>query len=274
MPALITGRPVVAAAPANPHELRLTFADGATAKWSAPPNVFSRARVLGYDTAIIGWRLPYPRVLGGVLGLADWRPSLAYEQARGDTLGQALLNQWASLAPPVHARRLYAQRFAELGDLAFRAAADDRFGLVLLHLPIPQRPGIYDRATRRLTASNFNGALAEYLDNLALADRVIGDLRRVLERTRVDDRTWLVVSSDRPWKGSRHDDGEVDGRVPFLVRPPGGGPAMHADAPFNTLVTHDLVLGILRGSLTDTRAVATWLTRLSTTPPRTDTPLR
>ncbi|HUF25420.1 MAG TPA: sulfatase-like hydrolase/transferase [Gemmatimonadaceae bacterium] len=267
MPALITGRPVVAVVPVSPNDLELTFADGKTARWSAHPNVFSRARVFGYDTALIGWHLPYPRVLGGSLGAADWRPSVAYEQTRGDTFSQALRNQWGSLAPPVHVRRLSARRFAELGDLAIRTATDSRFGLVLLHLPLPQTPGIYDRATGRLTPWNFSGVEAEYLDNLALADRVVGKLRRGLDRARLGDRTWIVVSSDRWWRGSKRADGQVDHRVPFLVRPPDGGRRAHVDRAFNTLGTHDLVLAILRGSISDTASAATWLTRSPSAPP-------
>jgi hypothetical protein len=261
MPALITGRPVVAVAPVSPNELELTFADGKTARWSALPNVFSRARVLGYDSALIGWTLPYPRVLGRSLGLADWRPSVAYEQTRGDTVSQALRNQWGSLVPPAHVRRLFAQRFAELGDLAIRTGTDSRFGLVLLHLPLPQPPGIYDPATGRLTPWNFTGAEAEYLDNLVLADRVVGELRRGLERARLRDRTWIVVSSDRSWRASKRHDGQADYRVPFLVRPPDGDRMAHVDGTVNTLGTHDLVLAILRGSISDTADAATWLSR-------------
>src|SRR5262249_20087702 len=115
--ALITGRPVVAAAPLGPSDLQLTFADGKTAPWSAEPNVFSRARVLGYDTALVGWSLPYSRILGGSLGAAHWRPSVTSEQTRGDTLGEGLLSQWASLAPPVNLRRQLSERVAELASL-------------------------------------------------------------------------------------------------------------------------------------------------------------
>jgi hypothetical protein len=268
MPALITGRPVVAVSPVSPNDLELTFRDGTTALWSAHTNVFSRARVLGYDTAVIGWHLPYPRVLGRSLGVADWRPSDAHEQARGDTLGQAWRNQWASLAPPANVRRLVSQRFAELGDLALRTAADERFGLVLLHLPVPRPPGICDPATGGLTTWNFTGAGGGYLDNLALADRMLAELRRVLRRGRLDDRTWLVVSADRWWRASKLYDGQVDHRVPFLVRPPDGGRARHVDAAFNTLATHDLVLGILRGAIMDTDDAAAWLTRNPPSPPR------
>jgi hypothetical protein len=268
MPALITGRPVVGVAPVSPNDLELTFSDGKAVRWSAHPGVFSRVRALGYDTAVIGWRLPYPRVFGGSLGAAEWRPSDAHEQARGETLALSLWNQWASLAPPVNRRRLVSQRVAELGELAIRTGADGRFGLVLLHLPLPRPPGIYDRAAGRLTAWNFADAGGAYLDNLALADRLLGELRRSLQRAGLGDRTWLVVSSDRWWRGSRDHDGQVDYRVPFLVRPPNGGRAAHVDAPFSTLVTADLVLTILRGSIEDTGDVAAWLARHPRVPPR------
>jgi hypothetical protein len=268
MPALVTGRPVVAVAPVSPNDLELTFADGKAARWSALPNVFSRARVLGYDTAVIGWSLPYPRVLGASLGAADWRPSVTHEQARGDTLGQALRHQWGSLAPPVHVRRLLVQRFAELADLALRAAGDGRFGLVLLHLPLPTAPGIYDRATERLTPWNFGRGDPSYHDNLALADRLLAELRRGLDRGRLGDRTWLVVTSGRWRPAPEHPGREVDHRVPFLVRPPDGGRPAHVDAAFSTLATHDLVLAILRGSVDDTDAAAAWLMRQTVAAPR------
>ena len=268
IPALITGRPVVAAAPLNPRDLQLTFADGKTAQWSAEPNVFSRARALGYDTALIGWHLPYPRVLGGSLAVAHWRPSVAFEEARGDTFAGSLWKQWASLAPPLNLRRQFSERVAELTSLAIRTAADDRFGLVFLHLPLPQPPGIYDRATERLTAWNFSGAAAGYFDNLALADRVVGELRRGMDRVRLDDRTWIVVTSTRSWQASAQYDGQTDPRVPFLLRAPEGGRTRHVDAPFGTQATHDLVLAILRGSIADTSAAAAWLSRPAVATPR------
>jgi hypothetical protein len=261
IPALIIGRPVVAVAPTSPRDLELTFEDGKTAPWSAQPNVFTSARTLGYDTALIGWRLPYPRVLGSSLGLAHWRPSVDFEQARGHALGEALLNQWASLAPPANRRRLLSRRVAELADLAIRAAADDRFGLVFLHLPVPRPPGVYDRATERLTAWNFSGEAGGYFDNLAFADRLVGELRRGLDRARLGDLTWIVVTSTRSWRESKEYDGQTDPRVPFLVRPPVGGIARHLDAPFSTLAIHDLVLAILRGSISDTTDTAVWLSR-------------
>jgi hypothetical protein len=252
MASLITGRSVLGVVPVSSIDLDLRFADGKTAKLSSPPHVFSNARGLGYDTAVVGWHLPYPRILGRSLGAAAFNSSVGWEQVRAVDFGRALFNHWESLVPPLHARRLYAERVSEIGDVVFRAATDGRFGLVLLHLPLPQTPGIYDRATGRLTAWNFARGEAPYLDNLALADRILGELRRGLDRARLDDRTWLVITSDRPGPG--------DGRVPFLVRTPDGRSA-HVDNAFSTMGTQSLVLAILRGSVADTADVVTWLTR-------------
>ena len=168
----------------------------------------------------------------------------------------------------MHLRRLSLERCAELGDLAIRAATDGRFGLVVLHLPLPLPPGIYDRKSARLTPWNFSGMDAEYLDNLALADRLLGELRHGLDRARLRDRTWIVVTSDRWWRAAKTPEGDEDRRVPFLVREPEGGRAVHVDNAFNTLGAHDLVLAILRGSVTDTDDVVTWLTRYPMAPPR------
>jgi len=267
IPALITGRAVVAVAPMNPRDLELRFKDGKTALWSAEQNVFARARTLGYDTALIGWHLPYARVLGSSLGLVHWRPSVDYEQVHGATFSETLWNQWASLAPPANRRRLFSQRVAELTDLSIRTAVDDRFGLVFLHLPIPKPPGIYDQSTERLTAWNFSGEVGGYLDNLVFADRIVGEVRRGLNRLRLGDLTWIVVSSTRSWHASKQYDGQTDSRVPFLVRPPDGGRAGHVDGSFSTLATHDLVLAILRGSISNTSDAAIWLTRQTTASP-------
>ena len=254
MPTLVTGRRVVSVTPASGEDLELRVADDKPARWSAQPNVFSRARALGYNTALIGWHLPYARVFAGSVHAVHWWPSIAHDRTRAETFGEAFRRQWASLALPVHLRRLYAERLAAAGDLALRTATDGRFGFVLLHLPIPSLPGVYDPVNGRLTTWSFSGADAEYLDNLELVDRFVGDLRRGLDRGRLADRTWVVLSSAQSRAGA-------DGHVPFLVRAPDGD-AAHVDAAFDVGVTQDLVISILRGSTADTDDVVRWLARV------------
>jgi hypothetical protein len=69
------------------------------------------------------------------------------------------------------------------------------------------------------------------------------------------------VSSTRSWRASKQYDGQTDPRVPFLVRPPESGRTRDVDAVFSTLATHDLLLAILRGSISDASDAANWLAR-------------
>lgn len=268
MPALVTGRPVVGAEPVSANDVALTFADGTVARWRAQPTVFSRARLRGYDTAVVGWHLPYPRLLGASLGFAEWQAAPAHENARAASFTGTVVNQWAAMAPPLNLRRLARRRTAELLGPAVAVAGDGRFALVLLHLPLPRPPGIYDRATGRLTAWNFAGAGGGYFDNLALADRVLGEVRTRIDRAGLGDRTWLVVSSDQWWRDAREYDGRVDRRVPFLVRAPAASRTVPVDGAFSTLVTHDLLLAILGGEVDTTEAAAVWLARRAPAPPK------
>src|SRR5262249_13365534 len=68
IPALVTGRLVAEAQPSSYNELTLTFDDASEpAPWSTQPNVFSRAREIRANSAVVGWYHPYCRVIGADL---------------------------------------------------------------------------------------------------------------------------------------------------------------------------------------------------------------
>jgi hypothetical protein len=181
LPALILGRRVIGAKPLNHADLNLVFSDGSSGAWSAQPNVFDRARALGATTALVGWYLPYPRSIGHSVHAIHWAPAVVYEQARGRSWTETAVNQLGTLVRPMNTRRLHRDRFVELRERSLAAVADARAGFVMLHVPVPHAPGIYHRASGALTAWRF-GAVSEYFDNLALADRFLGDVRRAMER--------------------------------------------------------------------------------------------
>jgi len=73
MPALISGRLISKAEPRGAGELMVTYGDSAApVPWSRQPNVFSSARELGFNTALVGWNHPYCRVLGSSLSACSW----------------------------------------------------------------------------------------------------------------------------------------------------------------------------------------------------------
>jgi arylsulfatase A-like enzyme len=73
------------------------------------------------------------------------------------------------------------------------------------------------------------------------------------------DKTWLIVSTDHAWRESNYYDGQMDLRVPFIVKAPDAHKAITYSAQFNTVLTHDLILAILRGELINQENVAPWL---------------
>jgi hypothetical protein len=153
---------------------------------------------------------------------------------------------------------------------AKRLAADPNLGLVLLHYPVPHTPGIYDRHRDEFSiAPGVN-----YLDNLRLADRVLGKLHDAMDQAGLWDKTIVLVTSDHRWrteifKTLPHWTPEEaalaaslsipDHRVPYLLKLASQKQAHPYDQPFNTVITHDLLLALLRGELASVDSVVAWL---------------
>jgi arylsulfatase A-like enzyme len=137
-------------------------------------------------------------------------------------------------------------------------ATNASYGLVLLHLYPPHPPGIYLPDKDRL--SIWPMAVVEgYFNNLALADRSLEKLRHAMETAGEWNKTWIIISADHSWRSSQKYDGHRDYRVPYLVKPAGTNEAMTCHSQFNTIVTHDFILAILRGEITSEQEAAAWL---------------
>jgi membrane-anchored protein YejM (alkaline phosphatase superfamily) len=168
-------------------------------------------------------------------------------------------------------RRKQVSDFRSIQGEALATASDPNFGVVMIHWPIPHPPNIYNRSEARISVASDQS----YLDNLALVDRTMANIRQAMESSGTWDTTVVLVTSDHWWRGSvwnKHKTwtaedeatsrGEVDRRVPFILKMAGSGEKGVAfDAPFNTILTHDLVLSILRGEVLDTKGAADWLER-------------
>jgi hypothetical protein len=268
MPALITGRLVEKAEPRGAAELRLTFRGGAMpVDWGQVPNVFDAARDLGIDTALVGVYHPYCRALARSLTACWWTEIPRPINSNGETLGQAMRGQTRSLFETwrlsLFGRSLStgrkAREFPLALDRAAAAAADTSYGLVLLHLLTPHFPHAYDRATETFTLGN--APLRGYYDSLALTDRALGRLRRAMEAAGVWQTTTVLLSSDHAMKHAVLLDGKSDLRVPFLLKFAGSTEARVYEPEFNTVLTRELLLDILRGRVTNPHQAAQWLNR-------------
>jgi hypothetical protein len=165
-------------------------------------------------------------------------------------------------------RRHQEQLFLRIREKALAAVADPSLDLILIHWPTPHPFGIYNRLLGELSVT-YSGS---YLDNLALADRTLGEVRRVLDQAGLADKTHLLVSSDHPfrpeiWRGGSGWADEVEqavgGResstIPYLVKVAGSGDSVAGEDPFNSLITKDLILALLRSEIDRNSAVGTWI---------------
>ena len=280
LPSLITGRIIRKAKwSAGPNDLRLTFADEEdTGLWSAQSNVFRRARQMGVNTALIGFYHPYPRILGGDISESFslpwqtlyqeplyWRDVHGFRRIRltfEESLSRIplLKRQFKQLA---HRREKRTSEviYRELRSRSLELVRRPEMGLVMLHLPVPHPPSIYDRGQKKVTAENNTG----YIDSLALLDLTIGELRRTMEASGQWDQSFVLLTSDHPlrgWEGAE----EVtkirspkQPRIPFLLKLPGQKTGLRYSPSFNSAVTHDLALAAVRGEFRNSEDVVKWL---------------
>lgn len=283
IPALLTGQLISAVKPIGPGNLLLTIpASGKTVGWSAQSDIFSEARASGINAALVGWFHPYCRVIGDRLTTCHWEPGSQtldltklsliknFRRQDGDLLRLLPFSTplKARLFPP-ETRNFPAEQLADYFALMQAAAGvvvNKNIGLVFIHLPVPHRPYIYDRSRM-----SFSTPELSYLDNLALADRALGELRREMEQAGVWESSTVVVSSDHWWRSdywrgrifwTEFDQAlevTLDRRVPFMIKLPAQKTTSNYDAPFNTVLTHDLIMDVLSGKVSNASQAAGWL---------------
>jgi hypothetical protein len=294
MPALITGRRVNRVKHPTPDELWIEY-EGSTEwlPWSRQDNIFLRARRLGYNSGLAGYWNPYGRVIGHTLNTCHWANSVvatvqAYyfkvENWKFLRYQLTLLPLWTRITPPAvqnlvwlnwatdaqlgkSGRAAMAKDYQHIRDGAIEILKDSRIQLVMIHWPAPHPPGFYNRRRYTLSPDLSNG----YFDNLALVDRTIAEVRRVLEDLGDWERTILLVSSDHSLgpsilreHGQNEEDEHLIGRrqypyVPFLLKLKGQQQFVPFDRPFNTVISGDLLLKLLSGELTTPAEVIGWL---------------
>lgn len=288
IPALISGRLVSSAYVRSPSDLMITYEESEErVRWGDDENIFSEARRLGRNTALVGWYHPYCRMIGDSLSRCF------FEDNKKMPLSLALLNQlrdvalsfpfassidslrnldFAVLRKGEESRRRYrAQMYKRMMDAAIRYSTDPNLGLVMLHMPVPHAPVIYNRHKQDFKA----GKSTSYLDNLALVDRAMGELRAEMESTGYWDNTVVIITSDHPisprnWKNrfAGLDQTETsiigsttDPRIPFILKLAGQKQAAMYEQPFNTVITRDLLLALLRGDVSTPQQVMAWIDR-------------
>ncbi|HKW98495.1 MAG TPA: sulfatase-like hydrolase/transferase [Bryobacteraceae bacterium] len=266
LPSLITGRRIAETRVVNGRELDIQY-DGSPSmvNWTTEPNVFSRTRALGFNTGLVGWYHPYCRILNNDLTSCYWNEIELASNSNGRQFTQVLPNQLRSLLETSiyspFGRSLVTKKralnYMNTIDAARRLVADDSISLCFLHLQPPHTPQAFNRRTGKFDLGN--SSVSGYLDGLALADHTLAQLRLSMEQAGNWMNTTVVVSSDHWFRDAKVFDGKLDHRVPFLIKLPGQTTPLSYGARFNTVITQELLLDILRGKVVSTSDTVKWL---------------
>ena len=281
---LITGLPVEKF-DSHSKALALHLRDGSIRSLPATPTVFDDAQKLHFNTSLVGWFLPYCSALGDslthcsqpqetslwsrspwtVMG-EQWRDHYEHNVISSRFGGEAKHSvPWFGFT--ARKEQLAGYRFI-LAD-AMREVRDPTAGLLFIHWPIPHPLGIYSRHTHKLGTEFDNN----YIDNLELTSRTLGQLREAMEQAGLWDRTLLIISSDHPlrppeWKYSatwtdeerRLSKGRTYPHIPFLVHFPGQAHSYKFEVAFNTIAMKQLVPDLLLGTISTPEQLARRLT--------------
>jgi hypothetical protein len=268
IPSLILGQPVADVEHIYGRPFRYRSVDrGPWSPYDPQRTIFGEARRLGWTTGIAGWFNPYCRILPGVLDRCFWRDSDAYPMFQGPLYYErstfrnllALLRPQERMDPfaalPVD-RVTRIHDYLKILPQAENLLRDTRIRFVMLHLPIPHPPGIYDRSRQSL------GPTGNYIDNLVLADRTVGELMRVIQSTPGASETSVIVSSDHSWRVNywktisdwtseeqQVSGGRFDPRPVLMVQLAGQDASRTIEQPTNAMVVHPILQGLLRNQI-------------------------
>lgn len=232
VPAIVSGLSVMGPClPMGPGSLSVRVRGESSGRdWKALPSVFADAQGRGTRTAVIGWYHPYCRVFGRLLShctqeLTAVEPAtltgnlwVHYFELSGTLVVARDRFKGTGTAPEQH-----VHQYQSIHRQAVTAALRPDLGFVYVHYPVPHHPYVYSRRTRTLATTGGQ----QYIDNVALVDRTIGDVRRAIRASPVATTTGLVVTSDHSNKfGATRkswttDTADPAHRVPFLLHLPG-----------------------------------------------------
>lgn len=278
LPAMTTGRHVLAAKVEGPAQLKLVFAGNRFEEWGTQATIFSTLAKEKVQTGLAGWHHPYCRIFADTFTECHQQGGFS-ASSRADYLSELGLpgsslqvfpkltnlftvDSYLGIAPflPASQREVELARQDQLNSYlailrsTLSMASNPELGLVFVHWPIPHPMGIYDRHKKELTLD----PKSNYLDNLELVDRTLGQLRQAMQTVDLWDETILLITGDHqfrhnnwrkhPWKDdvAWMDDATDCRRIPFLLKFPNQKAGTQYDASFNIVLLHDLILALMR----------------------------
>ena len=231
-------------------------------------SIFADAQRAGFRTAAVGWYNPYCTLYAGAIDDCYWTNRDRFEGPMAQS--QPILHNAATAIRMLERRaisptnaahdmcnydvRTRLQTHIELEQHSLEVLQTDQADFVFLHLPIPHSPNIWSRIDDNYTQF----CDSSYLDNLALADRVLGRFLDILQSSPRWNETSLIVQGDHSWRVQLWDSlpawtdeddqashGLFDPRPALIVHQAGQSTPQTNTSPWPLLQIHQVVESLL-----------------------------
>jgi arylsulfatase A-like enzyme len=177
---------------------------------SGQQTIFGDAEQQGWRTAAVGWYNPYCAIYGDALGDCYFMNLDRIDGLMSQSDGfwrntySPLQQMVREIKAPARADRDICtydvrQRYHTHVDLqqhALDVLSTDQADLVFLHMSIPHSPNLWSRQSDDYTQF----CDSSYLDNLALVDRMLGQMMQTLESSPRWKDTTVIVEGDHSWR--------------------------------------------------------------------------
>ena len=216
---------------------------------------FERA---GYRTAMVGYYLPYRRLLGDGVDVARSVPHVPWGEDFWESLWLRSLESFRHLVGPegipdfISSKKVaYSEHWRDInreiyGDVMQILNEWPENTFLFSHWPVPHAPFVFeaDGSYRgAFQADRVFGTEADYLRSLRNLDRIVGDLLGNLEASGRLERSLLILTSDHGWK--KRD--EVPIRVPLVIKWPHQREGVLVEGAFPTLALPGLLESFAAG---------------------------
>lgn len=256
IPSLLTGTLVDSVVRENAGSTRVRYKGEVFHDLARSETLFDDAAALRAPSEVVGGQLPYCRWrLAAFTRRCTWLPMSGVLDGPLP-LGEAVARQLRAFAGPIAVRDSRIRALQYLTNVGLRASADEANRLVFIHLLVPHWPYIWDRERQTFTRTRFRKH--GYFDNLALADRILGQLRDSVAKSGVGDRTIFVVTADHGFRSGAINGIMPDQHVPFAVVFPADS-ATAWDEPVSVVPLRRLVGVLLRGEVRSGAQLAEWM---------------
>jgi len=188
-------------------------------------NIFSHARELGYQTALVGWYHNYCKFLTNVLDFCD-AYSIYKFTSRND--GFSLFHPFATnlnILPSEKPSGFLKIPFSTHShvNVVERSLSSSKYliknlngALMFLHFPIPHKPFIFNGEEIVMKYDAFIENDENYKNQLLLVDRVFGEILGNLKALKVYDNSTIILTSDHNFRAMFK--AEIAKQVPLMIK--------------------------------------------------------